>query len=128
MTIIIRQNKLSFFFFYLFENGKKNNHLTLAIRAGALCAGRLARDMPVRSVRFPCNGHGEAESRPVPTHSRARWWGLFCMRHVKPMIVGRVEAGGGGHRRVTTMTAEADRSVVVTVRGGQRVRTRSADG
>lgn len=36
----------------------KKNHSTLAVREGALCAGRLVRDVPVRSVRFPCNGHG----------------------------------------------------------------------
>lgn len=102
----------------------KKNRTTLAVREGALCAGRLASDVPARSVRCPCDGHGEAESRPVPTHSSARRWGCFacgtsnrrrrrhagrqCRRRYRPRV--GVGGGGGGPGRVTTSTAADDRS------------------
>ncbi|KAF0771062.1 Uncharacterized protein FWK35_00022987 [Aphis craccivora] len=91
-----------------------------SIREGALCAGRLVRDVPVRSVRFPCNGHGGGV--PTGPHPFARLVvGIFCMRHVKPSpssrgaaaSAGRRGEGGGGGvlRRVTTETTKAERAI-----------------
>jgi len=80
----------------------KKNHSTLAVREGALCAGRLVRDVPVRSVRFPCNGHGgRSPDRSPPIRAIGGGDVLHAARQTvaRGGCVGRSEGRGRRRRR-----------------------------
>lgn len=79
---------------------EKKNHSTLAVREGALCAGRLVRVVPVRSVRFPCNGHGRrSPDRSPPICALGGGGVLHAARQTVVVVVARGGCVGGPEGR-----------------------------